>query len=329
MYESFYKLKTKPFEIIPDPDYLYMSHGHENVYTHLEYSLMENKGFVVITGEIGSGKTTIINYFLRKIEPIAEVAIITISYATFFQLMKMICQDFELEVKGKDKADLINLFYEFLLEIHSQNKRVVLVIDEAQNLTNEALEEIRMLSNFDTEKEHLLQVILVGQPELRHRLRHQRLVQFVQRVTVHTHLSHLQRDETDKYILSRLQTAGAEGLDIFSESAVDAIYQYSRGIPRLINIICDSALLFGFAENITKIEKNVIEDVIREREAGGMLLPFPFDSEWSEEAPTEPEVDKEDSLCRPIADRFKQMEKRIEFLEETIENLKNQIYNSE
>ncbi|MDY6953086.1 MAG: ATPase, T2SS/T4P/T4SS family, partial [Thermodesulfobacteriota bacterium] len=182
MYESFYGLKEKPFNITPDPDYFYMSQVHENAYTHLQYAIKENKGFVVITGEIGSGKTTLINLLLKNIEE--DVLVGVISSATLLpeEFIKMACQELELGTEGMDKVEMVDALHQFLLKQFAEKKRVVLIIDEAQNLPLETIEEIRVLSNLDTEKDHLIQMILVGQPELKSKLQQRQLKQFVQRV---------------------------------------------------------------------------------------------------------------------------------------------------
>ena len=252
MYESFYGLKEKPFDLHPDPDYLYMSRGHENAYTHLEYAIAENKGFVVVTGEIGSGKTTLINFLLTKIRQDIEVGLISNTSLTPEQFIAMICEEFEVPLQGdgSDKAKMLGRFHAFLLEQFAKKKRVILIVDEAQNLSPEALEEIRMLSNLEAEKHHLIQILLVGQPELKYKLQMKNLEQFAQRVTVHCHLDGLGPEEVDRYIRYRLTVAGAKGSDIFSEDAIEAIHKHSRGIPRLINILCDTALVFGYADSL-------------------------------------------------------------------------------
>ena len=229
MYESFYNLKEKPFDLHPDPDYLFMSEGHDNAYTHLEYAISENKGFVVITGEIGSGKTTLINYFLHKIQQDVLVGLINNTHAPLSQLIKMICQEFELDIDGLNKLKMLNVFHEFLIQQFSLKKRVVLIIDEAQNLSARAIEEIRLISNLETEKNHLIQIILVGQPELKLNLQKKELEQFAQRVTVYCHLEGLKQDEAEKYIHFRLKIAGAQNPDIFDQDAVLAIYEFARG----------------------------------------------------------------------------------------------------
>jgi general secretion pathway protein A len=271
MYESFYGFKEKPFNLTPDPDYLFMSRGHGETYTHLEYAIIENKGFVVITGEIGSGKTMLLNFFLRKLKKNIQVGVINHTLIQPRQLIKMICQEFELPTNGRDQAAMLEVFYNFLLEQFAEKKRVVLIIDEAQNLPDKTLEGIRLLSNLESEKNHLLQILLVGQPELKQKLQKKDLKQFIQRVTVYYHLNGLNEDEVDQYIRHRLNIAGSKNMDIFDKEAVEAVSKYSRGIPRLINVLCDTALVHGFADELKTIDKNIIEEVFRIRNLGGIF----------------------------------------------------------
>ncbi len=265
MYESFYNLKEKPFNLTPDPDYVYMSPGHENAFTHLEYAIMESKGFVVITGEIGSGKTTLINYLLRKIPQNVHIGIINNTFIDPQELLKMICQEFEIPVEGDDKTVLLTSLYGYLLDQFARKERVVLILDEAQNLSEKTLEEIRMLSNLESEKHHLIQMILVGQPQLKEKLQRKSLEQFVQRVTVYCHLDALDKVEVNNYIYHRLQVAGAENLNIFDENAIKSVYKHSLGIPRLINILCDAALVYGYADDLKVIGWETIETVAQAR----------------------------------------------------------------
>ncbi len=319
MYESFYHLKEKPFDLHPDPDYLFMSHGHDNAYTLLEYAIAENKGFVIVTGEVGAGKTTLINFFLNKIQQDIQVGLINNTSTSLNHFVKMMCQEFELNVDGMDKVEMLQSFHEFLLTQYSDNKRVVLIIDEAQNLTPEVLEEIRMVSNLEAEKHHLIQIILVGQPELKYSLQRKDLRQFVQRVTVHCHLGGLNKEEAAQYIQYRLKVAGAENSIIFDEEAIEYIHRYSNGIPRLINVLCDTALVYGFADSLELIGKKVIEDVIKEREAGGM---FSVDSEenLSEAIPITHST--ETDTPGHIDNRIKLMEQRVGMFEVMVDDLR-------
>ncbi|MBW2062005.1 MAG: AAA family ATPase [Deltaproteobacteria bacterium] len=319
MYESFYGFKEKPFNLLPDPEYLYMSPGHENAYTHLEYAIKENKGFVVITGEIGSGKTTLINYLLKKIPQDIQVGIINNADVTPLQFIKMICQELELEVHGMDKAEMLDRFNRFLLEQFSKRNRVVLIIDEAQNLPSKTIEEIRMLSNLETEKNHLIQIILVGQPELRYKLQTRGLAQFAQRVTVHCHLDGLGQGDVKKYISHRLQVAGAKNLNIFDKGAIEAIYQYSHGVPRIINTLCDTALVYGYADDLKAIDKKIIENVFETREIGGI-----FFEDKETEQPSIPSPISDNGALKQLNSRLQSMEKRVLQLENVVAGMEQQ-----
>ena len=274
MYESFYGFKEKPFDLHPDPDYLYMSKVHEDTYVHLEYAIIENKGFVVVTGEIGAGKTTLINYLLNKIGANIQVGLVNNTNILPAEFLKMVCQEFELNPKTNDKAELIDIFSGYLIEQFAAGERVVLIVDEAQNLTNDTMEEIRMLSNIETEKHHLIQIILVGQPELKFKLQQRNLKQFVQRVTVHCHLKGLEKDEVNEYINHRLEVGGGDRFDIFDKETIDLISLYSRGIPRLINILCDSALVYGFADELETISTPILDNVYEELKALGTFTDY-------------------------------------------------------
>ncbi len=265
MYESFYGLKEKPFNQTPDPDYLYMSSIHENVYAHIEYAIEESKGFVVVTGEVGSGKTTLINYLLRKISQNIHVGIINNTFMQPQELLRMICQEYELPYEDVEKTALLARLSNYLLEQYAKRERVILIIDEAQNLPERSLEEIRMLSNLEAEKHHLIQIILVGQPQLKEKLKKKSLEQFYQRVTVYCHLEALDQIQVDSYIRHRLTVAGAQNLELFDPGALTAIYQYSLGIPRLINMLCDAALVYGYADDVNVIGRELIEAVAKAR----------------------------------------------------------------
>ena len=265
MYEHFFGLKEKPFKLLPDPEFLFMSQGHENAYIHLKFAIIENKGFVVLTGEIGSGKTTLINYFLGQLNVNLNVGLINNTHVTPAQLIKAMCREFQLKVNGRNKTECLLLFSEFLLAQFTDNKRVVLIIDEAQNLPPRVMEEIRMLSNLEAEKNHLIQIILVGQPQLNNKLQRPDLEQFTQRVSVHYHLYGLVKSEVGPYIKYRLKAGGAGNSNIFTSEAIEAVGAYSRHYPRLINAICDNALVYGFADYTKIINKHIIYNLIEAR----------------------------------------------------------------
>lgn len=271
MYESFYGFKEKPFNLTPDPAYLFMSRGHSNTYAHLEYAIMENKGFVVITGEIGSGKTTLINYLLSNMQNDIDIGLVNDTDLHPEDFLKIICQEFELEIEGMNRADMLGAFRRYLLSRFAEKKRVILIIDEAQNLSSKTIEAIRMLSNLESEKEHLLQMILIGQPNLKDKLRQKELRQFVQRVTVHCHLNALNEEEVNEYIHHRLRVAGSKNPELFSKEAIGAVSAHCRGIPRLINVVCDTALVYGFADGFKTIDRKLIADVVQSRKEGGIF----------------------------------------------------------
>jgi general secretion pathway protein A len=312
MYESFYGFKEKPFNLTPDPDYLYMSKAHESAYTHLEYAITENKGFVVITGEIGSGKTTLINYLLSKIQQSFNVGIINYTPVFPTQFMKMICQEFDLKTGSIDKARMLDVFYQFLLEQFAEKRRVLLIIDEAQKLPARTIEEIRMLSNLEAEKHHLLQIILVGQPELRVQLQKKGLEQLAQRVTVYGHIEGLKGNEVAHYIRHRLRVAGANNLDIFEKEAIEVIHKYSRGIPRVINILCDAALVYGYADEAKTIGRNVVQELIRTREIGG--LPSVKEDDRTVVSPSP----KQSGVSLDPRKQFHSLDRRVTLLESAV-----------
>jgi general secretion pathway protein A len=321
MYESFYGLKEKPFNLLPDPDYLYMSSGHENIFSHLEYAIAENKGFVVITGEVGSGKTTLINYLISKSLSGVEVGLINNTYIAPNQVIKSICREFELNIEGLDRDEMLDRFHNFLIEKYSQSKRVILIFDEAQNLSTKTLEEIRMLSNLEAEKDHLIQIILSGQPELKHRLQDNRLKQFVQRITVYCHLSGLSKAEVEKYIKYRLTVGGAKDADLFIDGAVGLIASYSKGIPRLINLLCDAALVYGYADNHRKINKAIVEEVIRERTNGEIFTDDSDNKKGVPQSATPTAVMQGASV-----DRIESLEARIQNLETMFKSLDKRLH---
>jgi general secretion pathway protein A len=271
MYEHFYALKEKPFNLLADPSFLYLSKRHELALNYLEYGLSEQAGFIVITGEVGSGKTTLIKYLLTKLDRTStKTAMIFNTNITPREFLELVLREWDITSEGKEKADYYNALYSFLLQKYTRRNQVILIVDEAQNLSLETLEEIRMLSNLNDEKHPLLHIILLGQPNLRERLNQKVLEQLRQRIAVHYHLEPLDHEDTVRYIKHRLQKAGGQNQDLFMPDAIDGIYQHSRGIPRVINVICDTALVYGFAEGAAQITKAIIESVVEERTSGGL-----------------------------------------------------------
>jgi general secretion pathway protein A len=330
MYETFFGLNENPFNLNPDPEYLYMSEGHENAHTHLEYAVMESKGFVVVSGEIGSGKTTLLNLFLSEIPDEFNVGLINQTYVTPIQFLRKTCREFELEIEDNEKEGMIEAIHDFLLEQYAAGKRVLLIVDEAQNLPIKTLEEVRMLSNLESQKNHLVQIILVGQPELKNKLRKKEMEQFAQRITVHCHLDALGEKEVKAYIQYRLRVAGAKRANLFTDDAVAAIAKISKGIPRMINILCDAALVYAFADSRDFINKGIVDDVVREKAAGGIF----FDEENKDKSPkrktSEKSRQKIDAGLNSTEnlyanERMLRLEERMQYYEEKLKVLNNEL----
>ena len=270
MYESFYGLNTKPFSLLPDPDFLYLGKKHKVALALLEYALMNNAGFCVITGEIGAGKTTLLRRLLGSIEENITVGMITNTHQSFGELLDWVLSAFGIHQPGLSKVEMHQRLVDFLLEQYANNKTTLLIVDEAQNMPAATLEELRMLSNINSEKDLVLQVILAGQPGLKDTLRKPELMQFAQRISVDYHLDALTQAETCSYIQHRLVTAGATD-DIFTPDACRLIHQYSGGVPRLINLLCDTALVYGFADQQQMIDVDLVEEMVRERMENSIL----------------------------------------------------------
>lgn len=277
MYEKFFNLNIKPFELIPNPDFLYLSKQHKKAITYLDYGIKERIGFVLLTGEVGSGKTTIIRNLIKGLNSKVRLSKIFNTKVSSEQLLAMINEDFGMHVNGKDKITLLRELSDFLIEQYTNKYHSILIIDEAQNLSSELLEEIRMLSNLETDKHKLLQIILVGQPELKKILSQPELRQLRQRISISCHISPLTKKETDEYILHRLEIAGNREAVIFEDGAIDLIYEYSRGIPRLINVICDFLMVFAYVEERREISLDLVKEVVGEIEEEHRY--------WKDEAP--------------------------------------------
>jgi putative secretion ATPase (PEP-CTERM system associated) len=271
MYERFYDLRERPFALSPDPDYLYPSRVHREALDYLRYGLETHAGFVAITGEIGSGKTTLLQTLLRGLDTQTTVARIVNTMLEPRELLETIMIDFGLDPAGRSKPLLLRDLAQYLVDQRLAGRLVLLVIDEAQNLSLSALEELRMLSNLETEKSKLLQILLVGQPNLRDKLSSPDLEQLRQRITVSYHLAPLDAGETASYINHRLGRASIGAPLEFPLEVTSLIHARSRGIPRVINVICDAALVFGYAEERRQIDMPLLRDVLAELETTGVL----------------------------------------------------------
>jgi general secretion pathway protein A len=264
MYESFYGFKEKPFSLLPDPTFLYLASQHSNALAMLEYGLETQAGFTVITGEIGCGKTTLIRHLLNNVDRDVTVGLLSNTQRSIGELLQWILLAFGLDYHAKEKVALYQAFYDFVIDEYSRNRRTVLIIDEAQNLGAETLEELRMLSNVNADKDLVLQLILVGQPQLREILRGRELVQFAQRIAVDYYLPPLTRVQATEYINHRLKVAGGDPR-LFESGACDILHTFSRGIPRLINILCDTALVYGYAVQAKRVDVALVREVVADK----------------------------------------------------------------
>jgi putative secretion ATPase (PEP-CTERM system associated) len=271
MYESLFNLRERPFSLSPDPDYLYLSRVHREALDSLRYGIESRTGFMVVTGDIGAGKTTLLQSLLRRLDERTTIARLVNTALEPRELLEAIVLDFGLDATGKSKPVLLRDLGQFLCEQRAQGRRPLLIIDEAQNLTAAALEEVRLLSNLETEKSKLLQILIVGQPNLRDMLAAPELEQFRQRVAVSYHLSPLDSAETAAYIDFRLRHAAIGEPPRFPTDASAEVHRRSRGVPRVINMICDAALLCGYAEDKRHIDRALIDDTVAELEASGIL----------------------------------------------------------
>ncbi|MCF7855328.1 MAG: AAA family ATPase [Candidatus Pacebacteria bacterium] len=266
MYYEFYGFSEPPFNITPDPRYLFLSGQHQEALNHLLYGIRERKGFIQLTGEVGSGKTTLCRAMFGELNGDYLTALILNPKLSETQLLRAILTELEVPKIANDRLKNYEILNEFLLKNVRNNIDVVLVIDEAQNLHNELLEQIRLLSNLETDNQKLIQIVLMGQPELRDKLQSAELRQLRQRITVRYHLGPLDRDETRRYIEHRIAVAGSKGIPYFDNGAIRRVYAYSRGIPRMINAIADKALLAGFVFRTDRITAKLVRRAARELE---------------------------------------------------------------
>jgi type II secretory pathway predicted ATPase ExeA len=264
MYEAFYQLREKPFSILPDPDMIYWGKMHSMAFTMLEFGVMNNAGFTVITGEIGSGKTTLVRALLKKVNPNITIGLISNSPQGRQELLQWILMSLNQPFEG-DYPNLFKRLQDFLHGQFANGRRTILIIDEAQNLEPEALEHLRMISNINADKFQILQLILVGQPQLRDLLVGPKLHQFAQRISSDFHLRPLDPREVANYIAFRLKVVGASR-PLFTQEACTLIGTASGGIPRMINVLCDTALVYGFANDQRVISDQIVRDVIADKQ---------------------------------------------------------------
>jgi general secretion pathway protein A len=273
MYEKFYNLRERPFALSPDPEYLYLSRVHREAMDSLRYGIESRAGFIVITGEIGAGKTTLLQTLLQRLDDRTTVARVVNTTLDPRELLEAIALDFGLDTVGRSKPLMLRELGQFLVAQRTEGKRPLLVIDEAQNLSPAALEEVRLLSNLETEKSKLLQILLVGQPDLRDKIASSELEQFRQRVAVSYHLTPLDAPDTAGYIQSRLAHAALGTPPAFSPDAAALVHRASGGVPRIVNVICDAALVFGYAEERPNIDLPLLQEVLAELKMTGVLPP--------------------------------------------------------
>jgi general secretion pathway protein A len=270
MYERYYGFREKPFSLLPDPSFLFLGRQHRHALTLLEYALSQGTGFALITGEIGSGKTTLVRHMLARNDAGATFGYLTNIRRGMGSLLPWVAHALGIPTGGRSEPEVYDAFVDLLMKEYCAGRRVVLVVDEAQNLSRDALEELRVLSNLNSERDLVLQTILVGQPELRDTLRHADLHQFAQRISIDYHLDKLPRSDTHAYVRHRLVTAGGSP-DIIAADAIELLHARTGGVPRLINLLCDTALVYGFAEQQARIDAELVGQVLRDRASGGLL----------------------------------------------------------
>jgi general secretion pathway protein A len=264
MYETHFGFTEKPFNLTPDPKYLYLSHRHTEAFAHLEFGRKEKGGFILITGEVGTGKTTLARYFLSRLDARTATAVVLYPALTAVELLRSILEDLHVTPTGASLKDHVDALHRFLLDARAGDREVVLLIDEAQDLSPDVLEQIRLISNLETDTEKLIQIVLMGQSELAEMLARRELRQLAQRVTARYHLAPLNRLETEDYIRHRLVVAGGEGKVSFTAPALAAVHRQSGGIPRLVNLICDRALLAGYVAGTRVIDAAMVRRAARE-----------------------------------------------------------------
>lgn len=264
MYNKFYGFSEPPFNLTPNSRFFFESSRHAEALSTLVYAIQQRKGFVVITGEIGSGKTTVCRTLLNHLDSQTETALITNTHISGKDLLVTVLEDLNVAFEPGSKSKLLSQLNHYLIEQLRRDKNIVIILDEAQNLSASVMEEVRMLSNLETENEKLIQIIFMGQPELKKKLALDRLEQLRQRIAVYYHLSPLSAEDTVKYVLHRLKIASQSDTQYFTDAAMALVYEFSHGVPRLINQICDSALLSGYIYGVKMVDEKIMREVIRE-----------------------------------------------------------------
>src|SRR5437867_3156847 len=265
MYKSFFKLKDNPFNVNPDPRYLFLTKEIEEALSGLMYGVQNRKGFITLTGEVGTGKTTLINRLVERLhQQRVRTAFLFNTRMNTHQLFYFILAEFGISCESQTKSKQLMRLNQWLLDRYRAGETTVLIIDEAQNLTYPVLEEIRLLTNLETSTEKLLQIVLSGQSELEEKLKLPQLRQLRQRIMLRCRTTPLLQDQTQEYILERLRIAGASGAPIFTPKAIEAVHMYSMGIPRVINLLCEHSLVNGFADQVRPIHPKIVEEVAHE-----------------------------------------------------------------
>ncbi len=270
MYEAHFGLSEKPFSLLPDPSFLYLGETHSMAYTMFEYGILNNVGISVITGEIGSGKTTLVRHLLNQLDHRTTVGLISNTHHTFGGLFEWVLMAFGLDYKDKSKTELYETFLEHVISEYSKGQRTILIVDEAQNMDVSALEDLRLMSNINADKDQLLQLVLVGQPGLRNTLKVPELVQFAHRVGVDFHVGPMDLSDTRRYIEHRMAVAGSTA-KVFDDSASELIHTYSGGIPRLINLLSDAALVYAYGSDEHVVTAELVDEVVQDKRSGGLL----------------------------------------------------------
>ena len=321
MYKEFFGLEKRPFILSPDPDFLYMSRIHDLALTHLEYGIVHNVGFMALTGDVGAGKTTLLKFLFEKVKDSLDIAMLFNTNLSPKAFLEMLVKEFELTAPTKDKSDLFEALSGHFLKQYESGRRCVIMVDEAQNLPDETFEELRMLSNLEIGTDFLLQVILVGQPQLKLRLSQPSLVQLTQRISVHFHLSGLSMDEVAEYIDHRLKVAGCSSPEsMFEKDAVRYIAELSGGIPRIINSICDASLTYAYGDGVKVVSRELVEKVAEDNELLTLYSGPVHEADSGtvhareEKPPGRPDIDA-DSMMSRLYGRIEGLEMRVNAVE--------------